>query len=504
MPCRARSRSMLAILAGTLFGGPFAVGADAPPDTAPPRTLTVADAERLAAARSGPLAVDDVVELSPEAAEVLVRYRGRRLSLNGLTTVSDETAAVLATFGGALSLDGVRELSDTAIRPLASRAAGVSLGGLTHLTPAGARALAASPSRSVALPALVTVTPEVAEALALQDGMLWLDGLETLPEPVAEALGRHRGMLSLDGLRELSPEAARHLARHDGDLQLRGLRAVTRDVAEPFAGHHGDLILDGVERLPDDVARALARHGEAEDPPVDPRRPATAPRRPGVLSLRGLRALTSVPLARHLVATEQRRAAVARAGPMIRLDRVEMLSTGAAIELARFEGALNLAGLEEISPAAAAALAQHRGGLSLDGIQRLDPAAAAALADYGVPLPLEGLTAYFERLAGFYSGRGIASGWVDSSLSLRGLRVLDSPALARRFVVQAVERARRSQGRARLRLDHVESLSLDVANVLAAFDGALHLNGLKSLSPEARRVLVARRGTTELGCAEAE
>jgi hypothetical protein len=496
----ARSRRLLVVLAGTLIGAPLAESAD--PATAPPpaRTLTVADAEALASRRFGVLDLDDVAELPANVAEVLVRYRGRRLSLNGLTTVSDETAAVLATFTGSLSLDGVRELSDPALAALASRPAGVSLGGLVRLSPAGARALAASPSGSVALPALAAVTPEVAAGLAHQNGMLWLDGLSTLPEPVAEALGRHRGLLSLDGLRQLSPEAARHLARHDGALQLRGLRSLPLDVAKPFVRHRSDLMLDGVEELADDVAAALARHGALADPSGDPRRrDGAVARPPGVLSLRGLRSLTSISLARHLVATEQRRAAVTRAGPMIRLDRVERLSTGVAVELAMFEGALHLAGLGEISPAAASALAQHRGGLCLDGIQRLDPAAAAALAEYGVPLPLEGLTSYLETLSRFYSGRGIASGLSDSPLSLQGLRVLDSPALARRFVDQAQDRARRRQGRAQLRLDHVESVSLEVAHVFAAFDGALSLNGLTSPSPEVRAVLAGRRATTELG-----
>jgi hypothetical protein len=197
-----------------------------------------------------------------------------------------------------------------------------------------------------------------------------------------------------------------------------------------------------------------------------------------------------------MVTTEQRRAALTNASAMIRFDRVETISPAVACELALFEGALHLNGLRDIPRPVAMILAQHRGGLSLDGVERLGPEEEAALADYGVPLPLESVTWYMDTITAFYSGQEVLAGRLESPLSMQGLRALESPRLARRLVAQAQERARRTNGAGRLRLDRVESLSLEAAQVLATFGGTLHLTALTSPSPAVRAVLAARTGRT--------
>jgi len=72
------------------------------------------------AAHQGVLVLNELTELSPEAAAALARRKGGSLILNGLDRLSPETAAALAAYDGEIALRGLRDLSPEAATALAS------------------------------------------------------------------------------------------------------------------------------------------------------------------------------------------------------------------------------------------------------------------------------------------------------------------------------------------------------------------------------------------------
>ena len=196
-------------------------------------------------------------------ADGLARHRGT-LVLNGLTTLSDEAAGVLAQREGKIHLDG--------------------LTGLTHA------ALAAKLVREHAalnLNSLTSLSDEAAGALAQNDGTLnkelRLDGLKTLSTAAARALaGYDRNTLSLRGLTTLSAETARALAEFKGRvLSLQGLTTLDADTAQALAAAaqwDGELPKLTAVDFPDSVAiaKALAtRQGLLSLPNLDKISPKT-------------------------------------------------------------------------------------------------------------------------------------------------------------------------------------------------------------------------------------
>lgn len=115
---------------------------------------------------------------------------------------------------------------------------------------------------------------DIAEAIALNDGDLYLAGIVTLSDVVAQAVARHRGTVWLDGLATLSLEQAKTLARHEGTLSLNGLFALSDAIAEALSHHVGELFLDNVVTISSHAAEALARHNgrvslKGLQPPAD-------------------------------------------------------------------------------------------------------------------------------------------------------------------------------------------------------------------------------------------
>lgn len=89
-----------------------------------------------------------------------------------------------------------------------------------------------------------SITDEAAEALAIFNGYLALDGLTSLSDAAAEALAKHKHGLSLSGLTSLSDTPghvalAVKLARQEGDLYLRGLTSLSDAAAKALADHDG-------------------------------------------------------------------------------------------------------------------------------------------------------------------------------------------------------------------------------------------------------------------------
>ena len=148
--------------------------------------------------------------LSDKQAEWLGRHQNGTLSLNGLRTLTDTQAELLALHSGNLWLDGLASLSD-----------------------------------------------KQAESLGRHKANLWLDGLAAINDAQAQALALHRGSVSLSGITVLTAAQAKALSRHKGDLRLRGVSALSDEAAQAISQHSGWLMLDGLTTLSAKAAVAL-------------------------------------------------------------------------------------------------------------------------------------------------------------------------------------------------------------------------------------------------------
>jgi hypothetical protein len=266
---------------------------------------------------------DALTTLTPEVAEVLVKYEGA-LSLNSLTELSPETAAVLAmhppskVFGQAdLRLNGLRTLSPQAAEALAAHPGKVLLYSLEKLD---------------SLP--------LAQKLARQWGELRL-GITDLSVPIAAELAKHRGT------EEDKTRPGVIFPRQDGAasvLRLDNIGSLTPDVAEVLANHEGVLVLNGLSTLPPAVATALAKR-VGNSNAVRANGSSVTSTRTGTLVLNGL----------------------------------ENLSTESAKALAAFRGELVLKAIAELTLETAVALSVHPGRLHLTGLLKLNSETHTAL-----------------------------------------------------------------------------------------------------------------------------
>ena len=137
-------------------------------------------------------------ELTPGAARELIKYEVLRLS--HVTSMTAETAEVLAAQKGVLDLRGLRQLPSS-----------------------------------------------VARALSRHEGELLLNGLEEISVNAAANIRTHRGpRLVLDGLLRAIPDVLMHLAHHRGDLSMAQLRAIDDESAEMINKHRGLVCLTGL------------------------------------------------------------------------------------------------------------------------------------------------------------------------------------------------------------------------------------------------------------------
>ena len=276
-------------------------------------------------------------------------------SLDALTTLTPEVAEVLVKYEGALSFNGLAELSPEVAAVLAKHAPGKGFG-----------------SADLRLNGVKTLSPKAAEALAAHSGKVLLYALEKLDSlPLAQKLARQWGELRL-GVSELSAPIAKHrgteedktrpgviFRRQDGAasvLRLDNLESLTPEVAEALAAHEGVLVLNGLSALPPAVAASLARR---------------------VGNSNAIRANGSSVTAK-------------RTGTLV-LNGLENLSTESAIALSAFTGELVLKAVTELTPDTAAALAKHPGRLHLTGLARLSPECHASLQTHKnllLPRPL--------------------------------------------------------------------------------------------------------------------
>jgi hypothetical protein len=169
----------------------------------------------------GTLVLDGIRKLDDAAAEELKHHFGS-LDLNGLRSLSPSAARALAYGGGPwpdflmlhirLRLNGLRTISAESAEELAGYQGTLWLNGLRELTPAVAAALSRfSPCSSLErlnLYGVRRLTPAAARQLVPFEATLCLGGLTSVSVELAEALVELKGRLCLPNLRSLSPEAA--------------------------------------------------------------------------------------------------------------------------------------------------------------------------------------------------------------------------------------------------------------------------------------------------------
>lgn len=431
--------------------------------------------------------------LSPEAAAVLADFATIRLELDA-STLSDEAIRELIRFSGSLLLRGLSEptLSDSKLASLAEfRGSGLGLGGLTRLPPELATRMARTfESRALYLDEVAELSPEAASALVGFPGQISLDGLTELTPELARALGNPR-KLSLRGVTSLSAEAAAALLANfpGGDLTL-SLTTLSLETAKVLAkGDYNSLFLQRLTAISDEAAAALGElrctnlwlSGLTELSPEAAKGLASIQGRVlgPTLRLEGVRQL----------APEAARALTASDITYLELTGLRTLSAGTAEALARspaFNGSLPQ--LTTLTADAAVALASFAGNgrrdakLSLLGLMSLDPETARGLAAFRGNLELDGLTEIDAETAAqlaTYAGPG---------LSLQGLQTL--PADAAEQLAKAVG----WDGR----LTSLRSLSDEAAVALAGFEGRGLSIPAAQLSDRAVQALAGFRGSNLL------
>ncbi len=324
----ARCRQGLRLLLALAALSPFTVFAQ---DSSKFTSLTVEQAGEVLAKKplnvgsidGGFASFDALTTLTPEVAEVLVKYEGA-LSFNSLTELSPEVAAVLAKHAPSKQF-GFADLR---------------LNGLKVISPKAAEALAAHPGK-VLLYALERLDSlPLAQKLARQWGELRL-GITDISPPIAAELAKHRGT------EEDKTRPGVIFRRQDGAasvLRLDNIESLTPEVAEALANHEGVLVLNGLSSLLPAVATSLAKR---------------------VGNSNAVRANGSSVTSK-------------RTGTLV-LNRLESLSPESAAALAAFTGELVLKAITELTPDTAAALAMHPGRLHLTGLTKLSPETHTAL-----------------------------------------------------------------------------------------------------------------------------
>ncbi len=354
---------------------------------------TISDEVGVALAKhtGGRLYLNGVKSLSTEVGKALAQRKGggptHAVCLYGVETLTVEAATALAESHGHNwdgRLPAMKTIPEDVARALAKRGGGLSLEGLTSLSDESAKALQSKLDGN--LPRLTSLTVVSAKALVGPvpgqfHRSLNLDGLTALPDDIALAIGGKdsRGNLYLNGLTTLTPIAAKAICQREGDLYLDALATIPDDSLKALTEHKSPgharpaVFLKGLTKLSDDGAVTLAAW----------------PKWSGELP-----ALTAL--------SEKTATALASSRTWDgKLPAVKTLSVETARSLARRQGNLALDGIAELSDEAAVALASHRGGtLSLNGLKTLSDKSALALAWHDGRLSLTGLTTLSDVAAG--------------------------------------------------------------------------------------------------------
>ncbi len=389
----------------------------------------------LAKHTGGRLYLNGVKTLSTEVGKALAQRKGggpsNKVCLDGLTSLTVEGAAALAESHGHNwdgRLPGMKTIPEDVAKALAKRQGGLSLEGLTTLSDESARAVGGKLGGN--LPRLTSLTVESAKALVGPNRTLVLDGLTALPNDVAVVIAgkNSSGDLHLNGLTTLTPVVAKDISQRNGDLHLNGLTTISNETLKALAEHKAGgnsrpvVFLKGLTTISDEGAAILAAWPKwcGELPAL------TTLSEKSAIALASSRKWNGNLPSLKAISSEVAKALAGRKGNLS-LDGLTTLSDEAAKELAKHQGGtLSLNGLKELSDNSAVAFAQHDGRLSLNGITAISNGAAVSLGKHkGDWLFLDGVTTLSDEGAKSLAQRsGIVSLSGLTTLSDGGVRVL--------------------------------------------------------------------------------
>lgn len=290
--------------------------------------------------------LDKVETITLEAATAFVTaIESDSISLPGLTEIPPDMARMFCKHCTHINLDGVASLSDETAAVFAHFEGEVlSLNGLTQLSDAAMGSLAASAASRLALNGLKVLSKSKAESIARGNcGVFEFGGLEQVSDEVTRILGEANSQILCERLkdewaaqREITCQQAEVLVTRKSCLNLRGLGSVQEDVASILARYNGECLnLSGVSYLDQWVAEILGS-SKAER-----------------LELDGLKELSG-PVAKGLVAFTG----------FLSLNGISALSRVALEQLMRFEGiGMSLTGIRT------ATAEELRGLLAIDGVE---------------------------------------------------------------------------------------------------------------------------------------
>jgi hypothetical protein len=408
-------------------------------------------AKALAKHTGGRLYLKGVTSLSTQAVQALAQRKGggpsNQTRLDGLTSLTVEDAAALVdahphNWDG--RLPGLKTIPDDVAKVLAKRQHGLSMEGLTSLSDESAKALGGKLGGN--FPRLTSLSLESAKAIVGPNRTLILDGLTALPDDVAVVIAgkKSSGDLHLNGLTKLTPVAAKAIGQRHGDLYLNGLVTISDDTLKALAEHKAPgfakpiVYLKGLTTISDEGASVLAAWPKwCGDLPA-----LTTLSEKAAASLASSRNWNGNLPSLRMISPESTGALARRQGNFT-LDGLTTLSDEAAKKLAKHRGGtLSLNGLKELSDDSAIAFVQHDGRLSLNGLTTFSKEAAASLGKHkGDWLFLDGLTTLSEdgatslaQHSGIVSVKGLQK---VSDTSLKALKA--NPRIALADKLRAVE-----------------------------------------------------------------
>ncbi|MDX1968176.1 MAG: serine/threonine-protein kinase [Planctomycetaceae bacterium] len=201
----------------------------------------------------------EVTDINADLAERLIG-RSEHVTFSKVTSLTPEVAVILANHPGNLSFPAMKHLTPEVAKAFAAKKEGlwIALRGLDAISPEVAQELAQAEC-AWDLGGVASMNPETAAILVSGNGTLSL-GLRSMTPEVAERLALHKGWLSLNSLAVMDPEAADRLAEHKHWLSLNGLSAVTPEIASALGNFNGEkLELNGLESLNVETAKPLSR-----------------------------------------------------------------------------------------------------------------------------------------------------------------------------------------------------------------------------------------------------
>ncbi len=158
------------------------------------------------------------------------------VELNELTALSAEVAGKFVDCSGEIYLNGLEEVDAKTAIALAKTSATLEMTGLKTLS-----------------------SPELAEKLALQQHVVFLNGLHSLDTHVAKALSKNRSGLALNGLIEIPEHLAEQLAKHQGRLWLERVRSLPDETIKLLLSHESPIYFRDLKGLSKKGAKAVEK-----------------------------------------------------------------------------------------------------------------------------------------------------------------------------------------------------------------------------------------------------